>query len=213
MNKKQKAYYILSKIEEIYPDALTELMNWETDFQFLVCIMLSAQTTDIQVNNVTKGIFKLYPDASALADLDPEQMMDLIRSINFYRTKAKHIVQTAKIIRDEYNGVVPTKLKKLTELPGVGYKTANVFLNDFYKANQGVAVDTHVARVSQRLGLTENTDPNKISKDLEKLYNKKDWYKINQLFVMYGRYICKARVDPKKSECVFKEFCSHCGGD
>ena len=111
-------------------------------------------------------------------------------------------------ILNEYNGEVPTEISKVVGLRGVGYKTANVFLNDLYKSNQGIAVDVHVARVSQSLGLSKETEPTKIAKDLEKIYKQKDWWKINRYFVLYGRYICKANM--KKSECVFKDICSYC---
>lgn len=212
MTKTQKAYYILTELEKLYPNAGTELSNWETDFQFLVCIMLSAQTTDIQVNKVTEKLFKKFTTPHDFASLEPEELMKEVRSINFYKTKSKHIVQTARLIDERYDGRVPKKVEELMELPGVGYKTANVFLNDYYKANQGIAVDTHVSRVAQRLGLTKHKDPTKIAKTLERIYKKDDWYKINQLFVLYGRYVCKAKVKPEESECIFKDFCEHCGG-
>lgn len=193
MNKKELAKQLLVEIEKIYPDAKTELTNWKTPFQFLVCIMLSAQTTDKQVNKVTKKLFEKYPDAKVLSKAKLSDVTDTVRGINYFRTKAKHIVQTATIIESNYAGEPPKDLDELQKLPGVGYKTANVFLNDLYKSNQGIAVDTHVARVAMTYGLTKNTNPTKIAHELEKLYPKRDWYKVNSLFVLYGRYILKAK--------------------
>lgn len=203
-----KQYTILSKIEEIFPNAQSELINWNTPFQFLICIMLSAQTTDKQVNKVTEKLFKKYNKPEDFANLDISIIENEISSVNYFKNKAKYIKEMSNQILDEYNGEVPTEISKVVGLRGVGYKTANVFLNDLYKSNQGIAVDVHVARVSQRLGLSKETEPTKIAKDLEKIYKQEDWWKINRYFVLYGRYICKANM--KKSECVFKDICSYC---
>ena len=189
MNKdREHAMKVLEDIEKIFPDAKTELVNWETPFQFLLCIMLSAQTMDRQVNRVTKKLFDKYPDAKSLVNADIEDVKKLIGSINYFNTKSKHIMETAKILDRKYDGVPPKDVVLLQELPGVGYKTANVFLNDLYHANQGIAVDTHVRKVAKKFGLTDSDNPDKIAKDLEKLYPKEVWYKINQCFVLYGRY-------------------------
>ncbi|MCK9368910.1 endonuclease III [Candidatus Dojkabacteria bacterium] len=208
MNDLQKARYILSSIERLFPNAQTELKNWNIPFQFLICILLSAQTTDKQVNNLTPMLFLKYPYSKDFAKSSESEIEKYILGVNYYQTKAKHILKTAKIIEEKYNGEVPKTVDELMELPGVGYKTANVFLNDLYKANQGIAVDTHVMRVAQRLGLTTEKDPNKIAKDLETLYPKEDWWKINRYFVLYGRYICRANMH--KSNCIFKDICSYC---
>ena len=200
--------HILSKMEELFPDAKSELVNWSTPFQFLVCIVLSAQTTDKQVNKITPELFKNYPDPLSMSKASINDISKLIRTVNFFNNKAKHISLLSKKLVEDFNGEVPKTEKELVTLPGVGKKTANVFLNDLYKSNEGIAVDTHVARVSQRLGLTKNKDPKKISLDLEKLYPKEDWWKINRYFVLYGRYICKARMT--KTTCVFKDICSYC---
>lgn len=208
MTQKQTAIYVLNKILEVYPDPKTELANWETPFQFLVCIILSAQTTDRQVNSLTKQLFSKYPSSK---DFSTDKISDLekyIKGVNYFKTKTKHIIQMSTIIQKEYGGVVPKTVLKLVKLPGVGYKTANVFLNDLYKKNEGIAVDTHVARVAQRMGLTKHRNPDKIAKDLEQLYPKKDWWKINSSFVLYGRYVCKARM--VKSNCVLKDICTYC---
>ncbi|NLZ24133.1 endonuclease III [Candidatus Dojkabacteria bacterium] len=188
MQRKEKAILLLRKLEKMYPDARTELINWDTPFQFLVCIVLSAQTTDKQVNKVTKDLFEIYPDGYTMSLAPVRELEKCISSINYYKTKAKNIKRMSEILIKEYAGEIPISLEKLLELPGVGYKTANVFLNELYKVNQGIAVDTHVKKVSLKYGLTSNTDPNKIAKDLERLYPREEWYKINRYFVMYGRY-------------------------
>ena len=188
MRKKEKAYLLLSRLEEMFPNAQTELRNWSTPFQFLVCIILSAQTTDKQVNKVTEKLFQIYPDGYAMSLASLKDIERYISSINYYHTKAKNIKKMSEIIVKEYNGEVPTSLEALLKLPGVGYKTANVFLNDLYQSNQGIAVDTHVKKTALKYGLTKNTDPNKIAKDLERIYDREDWYKINRYFVLYGRY-------------------------
>ena len=187
-SKKERALRLLRRLEDMYPDAQTELKNWNTPFQFLVCIMLSAQTTDKQVNKVTEQLFTIYPDTYTMSLATVKEIEKYISSINYYHTKAKHIKKTASILLRQYNGEVPITLNQLLELPGVGYKTANVFLNDLYKANMGIAVDTHVKKTAIKYHLTKSTDPNKISKDLEKLYPKDEWWKINRYFVLYGRY-------------------------
>ena len=191
MTKKEKAKKLLEDIEKMFPDGDTELENWDTPFQFLICVMLSAQTMDKQVNKVTRKLFDKYPDAKSLSKADINDVKKIIGSINYFNTKSKHIIETARILDKEYKGDPPKDVKKLQELPGVGYKTANVFLNQIYQANQGIGVDTHVRRIAREFGLTKENDPDKIAKDLEKLYPKKDWYKINRLFVLYGRYKMK----------------------
>jgi endonuclease-3 len=191
MTKKEKAMEVLHKFEEIFPDADTELENWDTPFQFLICVMLSAQTMDKQVNKVTENLFTKYPDAKSLSSADIKDVKKIIGSINYYNTKSKHIIETAKILYEKYNGAPPKDVEMLETLPGVGYKTANVFLNEIYQANQGIGVDTHVRKVARKFGLTNEDNPKKIAKDLEKLYPKEVWYKINKLFVLYGRYKMK----------------------
>lgn len=205
MQKKELAIRLLSEVEKLFPQATTELENWGDDFQFLVCIVLSAQTTDKQVNRVTGELFKKYPNAKKLASAKQENLEYTLGGINYFKTKSKHIREMSKILNEQYNGQPPKSIEKLVNLPGVGYKTANVFLNDRYKANQGIAVDTHVLRVARMYGLTKNTDPTKVAHDLEKLYPKKDWYKVNSTFVLYGRYILKAK-KPDMENVVLKEY-------
>ena len=205
MGRKEVASKLLKALEGIYPEAKTELKNWNTPFQFLVCILLSAQTTDNQVNKVTEGLFEKYPTAKDVSKGDIKELEKLVGSVNYFRTKAKHLKETAKILERDFKGVPPKSVTELVILPGVGYKTANVFLNDLYKANQGIAVDTHVMRVARAYGLTKEKDATKIAKDLEKLYPQKDWYKVNSTFVLYGRYILKAK-KPDMEKVVLKEY-------
>lgn len=193
MIKKELAMQLLLKVEELFPEAETELENWETPFQFLLCVALSAQTTDKQVNKVTGELFSKYPDAISLSKADIEDVKNTLGGINYYKTKSERVIKISKILSEEYGGEPPRDLKKLQKLPGVGYKTANVFLNDLYRENQGIAVDTHVMRVARSYGLTKESDPTKIAHDLEKLYPKEYWYRVNSIFVLYGRYILKAR--------------------
>lgn len=202
---KSFASKLLSEIEQIYPEAKTELSNWSTAFQFLICIVLSAQTTDKQVNKITGNLFKQYPTAKKLANAKYEDVEHTLQGINYFKTKAKHIIELAKLVDERYEGEPPKTLIELQTLPGVGYKTANVFLNDLYHSNQGIAVDTHVSRVAKSYGLTKETDPTKIAHDLEKLYPKDDWYKVNSLFVLYGRYILKAK-KPDMDKVVLKDY-------
>ncbi len=196
---------LLTEVEELFPDASTELKNWETPFQFLICIMLSAQTTDKQVNKVTGKLFGKYPDAKTLSEAKLKDVENTLGGINYYKTKSERVIEISKILSEDYEGEPPRDLKKLQKLPGVGYKTANVFLNDLYKENQGIAVDTHVARVARAYGLTKETDPTKIAHDLENLYPKKDWYRVNSTFVLYGRYILKAR-NPVWDKVVLRKY-------
>ncbi len=198
--------YILKNLETLYPEAKTELINWENEFQFLICILLSAQTTDIQVNRVTGELFKQYSDVDSFVKADVLEIEKILKSINFYKTKSKHIVQLSKILKYEFDSKVPRKVEDLIKLPGVGKKTANVFLNELFQANQGIPVDVHVARVSKRLGLTNLVKPDDITGDLEKIFEKEDWYKVNTLFVLFGRYHCKAR-KPLCGSCVFTKKC------
>ncbi|MGI6423366.1 MAG: endonuclease III domain-containing protein [Candidatus Dojkabacteria bacterium] len=204
MRKKELASRLLLEVEKIFPNATTELANWKTPFQFLVCIILSAQTTDKQVNKVTKKLFKKYPTSNELSKASQEELAYTLGGINYYKTKSKHLISMSTILEREYSGQPPVSLSKLLKLPGVGYKTANVFLNEYYKANKGIAVDTHVLRVARAYGLTTNTDPTKVSHDLEKLYPQKDWHKVNTTLVLYGRYILKAK-KPDMNRVVLKE--------
>jgi len=201
------AKQILSDIEKVYPNAKSELSNWKTPFQFLVCVILSAQTTDKQVNKVTGKLFEKYSTLDSLAVANVQSVSQIISSVNYFRHKAKFIVEAAKMVRDKYQGVVPITVTDLISLPGVGPKTANVFLAEIYKDNQGIAVDTHVFRIAHRLGLSDKGTPGQVANDLETLYDKTLWYRINNAFVLYGRYVCKAK-NPECDGCGFRRLCN-----
>lgn len=203
-----KSSEILSKMSDLFPDAKSELSNWSTPFQFLICIVLSAQTTDKGVNVVTGKLFSKYPDAISLSNASVSDVEKIIKSVNYFRTKAKRIVELSRMVINDFNGDIPLEVYGLIKLPGVGEKTANVFLNDLYRKNDGIGVDTHVLRVANRLGLSKSSDPKKVAKDLERFFPREDWWRVNSLFVLYGRYVCKANM--KITKCVFRDICSYC---
>lgn len=168
--------------------------------------MLSAQTTDVHVNRVTEGLFKKYKSVKDYADADLETFQNDIRSINFYKTKAKNIHESARIIAERFSGKVPKTMDELVMLPGVARKTANIVLFSAYGINEGIAVDTHVKRVAYRLGLTKNEDPVKIEEDLKSVVPKEDWGTFSHLLILHGRGICQAKM-PKHGECVLYDIC------
>lgn len=209
-NKKEKALYILEEMAKLFPEGIkSEIVEWETPFQFLICVIVSPQTTDVSINKVMPKLWEHYPDAQSLANADIEHVQELIGSLNYYRNKSKYIVQSSSILVEKYGGKVPKDEKSLLELPGVGKKVANVYLNDMFELNNGIGVDTHILRISNRLGLTKETTPDKVALDLQALYEQALWHRVNSLFVLYGRYYCKANIKPENSKCVF-EFCGHC---
>lgn len=209
-NKKEKAAYILDEMEKLFDDgAKSEIVEWDTEFQFLICVIVSPQVTDKMINKVMPELWKYYPDAASLAKADIKHVESIIRPLNYYRNKSKYIVESSRMIAKEFKGEIPKTEEDLMKLPGVGKKVANVFMNDMYEANNGIGVDTHIMRVSQRLGLSNEKTPEKIALDLQKLYPQDIWYKVNSLFVLYGRYYCKANIKPENSKCVF-DFCSYC---
>ncbi len=203
--KKQRALEILIRLKRVYPEAHCTL-NYETPVQLLVATMLSAQCTDQRVNQVTPALFQRFPDAATLASADLEELENLVRSTGFYRNKAKNIQATSRLIVTEFGGQVPKQMKKLLQLPGVARKTANVVLANAYGINAGVTVDTHVKRLSYRLGLTEHTDPIRIERDLIRLLPPEDWEEWSIRLIYHGREICKAR-NPACYTCVLADLC------
>lgn len=203
--KQQRALEILIRLKRLYPDAKCTL-NYETPVQLLVATMLSAQCTDERVNLVTPALFASYPDAAALANAEIEELERLVRSTGFYRNKAKNIKAACRILVTEYAGKVPKQMEQLLGLPGVARKTANVVLAHAYGINQGVTVDTHVKRLSQRLGLTEETDPVRIERDLIRLLPQPDWENWSIRLIYHGRAVCKAR-KPECEICALADLC------
>ncbi|MEP0753887.1 endonuclease III [Trichocoleus sp. Lan] len=203
--KQQRALEILIRLKRLYPDAPCTL-NYETPVQLLVATILSAQCTDERVNQVTPALFARFPDAPALANADIAELETLIRSTGFYRNKAKNIQGACRLIGEKFKGQVPKRMELLLELPGVARKTANVVLAHAYGINQGVTVDTHVKRLSHRLGLTEYTDPVRIERDLMRLLPLEDWENWSIRLVYHGRAICKAK-NPVCHACVLADLC------
>lgn len=203
MDRKEKARRVLDILEKEFPGATTAL-RFENPLQLLIATILSAQATDKLVNQVTETLFKKYRTAFEFADADPAQLEKDLSSINFYRNKAKSVRGACRKIVDGHGGKVPDTLEELTSLPGVGRKTANIVLgNAFGKA--ALAVDTHVKRVAQRLGLTDSDDPDKIEADLTAIIPESRWTKTTHLFIHHGRKTCKA-VRPDCEHCPIQAY-------
>jgi endonuclease III len=201
----QRAVEVLERLRREYPDARTEL-DYHTPFQLLVATILSAQTTDVRVNMVTPALFARYPDAASLAAADTPELETIIRSTGFFRSKARSLTGMARALVERYGGDVPRSMEALVTLPGVGRKTANVVLGNAYHRNEGVVVDTHVGRLSVRLGFTTETDPVKVEQVLMKLIPQPDWTLISHLLIFHGRRVCTARA-PACPRCVLLDLC------
>lgn len=204
MNKKD-VIKVIEILKEYYPDATCSL-DFETPFQMVVAVMLSAQCTDDRVNKTTPSLFKKYGTPEAIRDMKLSELEKIIHPCGFYKNKAKNVKATAEMIINEFNGVVPNTMEELMRLPGVGRKSANVVMLEAFNSPQGIAVDTHAKRVSNKLGLSKNSDPEKIEQDLLRVIPKKYYYDVNHLFVWHGRKICTAR-NPKCSECPIAKYC------
>jgi endonuclease III len=204
-SKKQRASSILLLLKSLYPDATCSL-NYDTPIQLLVATILSAQCTDERVNKVTPELFSRFPDAISLANASREELETLVRSTGFYRNKAKNIQGACQKIVSEFGGEVPQQMEKLLSLPGVARKTANVVLSHGFGIIQGVTVDTHVKRLSSRLGLTEQTDPVQIERDLMRLLPQPDWENWSISLIYHGRAVCKAR-KPDCGNCTLIHLC------
>ena len=205
MERAARAAAVLQKLRTTYPDAHCEL-DHQGAFQLLAATILSAQCTDVRVNLVTPALFKKYPDAESLAAARQEDVEDLVRSTGFFRNKAKNLIAAAKSLVQDHHGKVPRELAPLTHLPGVGRKTANVVLGNAYGIEAGIVVDTHVARLSKRLGLTKHTDPVKIEKDLIKQIPQDAWTLWSHLLIWHGRRRCPAR-KPDCTQCEVRGLC------
>jgi len=192
MLKLRRARKILARLKKAYPNAKI-VLNYENNIQLLVAVILSAQCTDKKVNEVTEKLFEKYKSVDDFARANLKVFEQEIRSTGFYHNKAKNIIGAAKIIRDKFSGVLPKTMQDMLELPGVARKTANVVLGNAYGVVEGIAVDTHVTRVSRHLGLTKEQNPDKIEQDLMKLFEKKDWFRITYLFIEYGRNVHTAK--------------------
>ncbi len=209
MDLKQKALQIYNLLNKEYPNAKVSL-NFSNPLEMLVATILSAQCTDKRVNIVTPALFKKYKNAKNYANANISELEQMIRSTGFYKAKAKSIQNSCKIILTKYNEKVPNKMQDLIQLPGVARKTANIVLGNAYGIVEGIAIDTHMKRVNFRLGLTKNTDPDKIEKDLMEILPKEKWFKFTYLIIEHGRAICKAPI-PICSTCIMFKICSREG--
>ena len=196
---------IIRVLKKEYPDAKIAL-RFKNTWQLLVATILSAQCTDVRVNKVTPGLFKKYKDISDFAEADTKEFEKDIHSTGFYKNKTRGIIESAKKILSEFDGKVPDTMEGLTSLPGVGRKTANVILSSGFGVTVGIVVDTHVVRLSQRLGFTKNTDPARIEEDLMRITPKDSWAIISHLLILHGRKICAAR-KPLCVECRINKLC------
>lgn len=204
MNKKTQ--FIWEYLTQLFPEAKTEL-NFRNEFELLVAVVLSAQCTDKRVNAVTKVLFDNYPDAKSLSMASQEDIEKIIYSTGFFKNKAKNIINLSKMIIKSYNGNVPSTVEELVNLPGVGRKTANVVYSNFFGGN-AIAVDTHVYRVSRRLGLSNATTADKVEQDLMRRFDEHMWTQLHSRLVLFGRYYCKSR-SPRCDVCGLKDVCKY----
>jgi endonuclease-3 len=196
---------VIPRLKAEYPDAKTEL-DWTNPLELLVATILSAQTTDVRVNGVTKTLFQRYSTAHDYAEADPGELEEEIRPTGFYRNKARSLRGMARALVEEHGGEVPSTMQELVALPGVGRKTANVVLGNAFGVDEGIVVDTHVRRVAGRLGLTAEQDPEKIEQDLMNVVPREDWTVFSHLLILHGRRICKAR-KPDCPNCPLNDIC------
>ncbi len=207
--QQQRALEVLLQLKRLYPQAPCTL-TYCTPVQLLVAVILSAQCTDERVNQVTPALFARFPDAQALAQADPEELESLVRSTGFYRNKAKNIRATGRMLLEDFGSEVPQRMEDLHKLPGVARKTANVVLAHAYGINAGVTVDTHVRRLSRRLGFTQHEDPIRIERDLMKLVAQADWENWSIRLIYHGRAVCTAR-KPNCPACTLAPLCPSAG--
>ena len=203
--KQERALEIVSRLKRMYPKAKCTL-DFTNPFELLIATMLSAQSTDVRVNVVSKSLFRKYPNPQAFAAARQPEMEHDVRQTGFFRNKAKAVIAASTAIMEKHGGEVPRTMEELTALPGVGRKTANVVLGNAFETAVGIVVDTHVTRVAGRLGLTANVDAVKIEQDLMKLIPQKEWTVFSHRLIQHGRQICIAR-KPKCRECALNELC------
>ncbi|MCX5663193.1 MAG: endonuclease III [Planctomycetota bacterium] len=189
-----------------YPDAHCAL-NWSQPHELLIATILSAQSTDVGVNKATPALFKAFPSIEALAKCEPSDIEPFVKTLNFWRNKAKAVVESMKMIQEVYDGKVPSTMSDLLKLRGVARKTANVVLGNAFGMNEGVVVDTHVGRLSQRFALSRESDPVKVEQDLMALFPRKNWCQLSHLLIAHGRAVCKARGNSCADDSICKKFC------
>lgn len=206
IKKEEQANQVIEKLRADYPEAATRL-HYDSLFQLLVAVILSAQSTDDQVNRVTPDLFKAYPDAAAISRADIEDLEKHIRGVGLYHNKARHLREMAGLLVERFAGEVPGNFEQLMQLPGVGRKTANVVIAVGF-GGPGLGVDTHVHRVANRLGLVATQDRNRTEKELKEIIPLKYWNQTHHLFIWHGRQVCKAR-RPNCSQCNISHLCSY----
>jgi endonuclease-3 len=204
-SRARRARVIFRRLFRAYPDAKTAL-DHRNAFELLCATILSAQCTDARVNLVTPYLFARFPTPEALAAASRAEVEEIIKPTGFFRNKAKSLIGMAQALVADHGGEVPRSMAELNDLPGVGRKTANVILGNAYGINEGITVDTHVARLSHRLGLTREEDPVKIERDLMPLFPRKNWAKLSHLLIFHGRQVCLART-PRCGTCVLNDVC------
>lgn len=206
MKTKKEAIEIIEILKDYYSDATCSL-DFTTPFEMMIAVMLSAQCTDERVNKTTPLLFSKYNTPEALAKIDINELEKIIHPCGFYKNKAKNIKACAKKLLEDFDGIVPNNMKDLQSLPGVGRKSANVIMLEAFNNPQGIAVDTHAKRISNKIGFSKQSEPEKIEQDLLKIIPKEYYYDVNHLLVWHGRNICDAR-KPKCNECPIKKYCN-----
>jgi len=206
MEQRERAEEIIRRLEEAYPDVHGTVLNWSTPLDLLVATILSAQSTDEQINKVTASLFKKYRTAADYAYAPREELVEDIRSSGFFNRKADAIQSAAKTIVEEHGGEVPDTMEELTKLKGVARKTANIVLSGAFGKTVGIAVDTHVLRLSRLLGLTEEKNRDKVERDLMALIPQEKWFAANYLLIEHGRRVCDAK-KPDCENCVLNDIC------
>ena len=205
-NKKIVANKVSTILNKVYPNNATLLLWWNDPYKLLIAVIMSAQTTDASVNKVTPILWSKYPSCLSLSRANITEVEEIIKSIGFYKNKAKNVINTSKILSEVYDSQIPKNLSELIKLPGVGRKTANVVLSTAFNITSGIAVDTHVFRITHRLGLACSKTADKTERELLEIFPKKTWQNINNQMVRFGRQYCTA-FDPKCYMCPLKDLC------
>ena len=207
--KRERAMEICTRMGELYPHVESAL-NFSTPFTMVICVLLSAQTTDVAVNKVTPELFSRWSDAEAMAQADPDEIAEVIRTIGFFRTKSKHCVEASQMIVADFGGEVPHTMEELCRLPGVGRKTANIVLNKAFGIVEGIAVDTHVFRLATRWRLTNKPTPLQAEQDLLDIIPQELWAPVNEQWIHFGRDVCRAQ-HPLCDGCPLADICPSYG--
>jgi len=205
MDNRKKMSVIIKRLRKEYP-VLRSALTYRNPFELLVATILSAQTTDVHVNKVTVPLFKKYKTIRDFADAPLDQLRKDVCSVNFFNNKAKNIQASARMIREKFGAQVPKTMEELVTLPGVARKTANIILYNAFNITEGIAIDTHVKRLANRLGLSRNEDPVKIEKDLMTITPKEEWGDLTHILIAHGRQVCQAR-KPMHDKCVLADIC------